>query len=782
MEIKRLKKFGILTFYDAQNYGAILQAYALQFAIEKLGGKPEFVRYYDQHDKKSTHKNGIKDYFNVLRDCNFDLFGFLKTYSVASNVSSKFSTFREKYLNLSQQAFYSKEELRDADELYDAFICGSDMIWSNVGQDLDIYFLKFASPNKRISYAPSLTGIDFFDAQRVEYLKRSIEGIRFLSCREEYGVDAIKKISGRDAFRAVDPSLLLTKEEWIQNLNIQEDNSYPYILCYMFGGVSAKINKMIKLIAKNNNLKIRYIPMCVKEYTSELKNGYSASYGPLEFVQLFSNASFVVTNSFHGLLFSLIFEKPFVVLHRSSESIWKPHEERMTNILSLVGLGDRYLRLEDSITSKYLCLDYSSKINNILADEREKSMAYLNNSIQTIINEESKPSADNKYKINRIDELDSSHCTGCSACIIACPKQCISMKVNEEGFWYPHVDESICTNCGFCSANCPEINCQKLNLPNSTYMAFGTNTMVEKSASGGAFISFANAIINSFHGVVFGSILEPVTFKCKHTFAQSIEELVPMQNSKYVQSEMGYSYAQCKHFLQNGRTVLFSGTPCQVAGLKRYLNYKYDNLFTIDIICHGVPSPQFFNRWIQEIKSKYGENPIQLLFRHKDDRKNRLSAFETKIVYETKTVYEAAYNSPYYLSFIRADSYRECCYRCKYAQESRVGDISIGDCDRWREYPHFYPEEAKSSIMINTEQGERLWKMAQNRFIFQYLDYEKECEINHQLRRPSVRKKIRDRIYRDLKELNWKSLTKKYCRANISPIKKILVRIIRYYS
>jgi len=156
---------------------------------------------------------------------------------------------------------------------------------------------------------------------------------------------------------------------------------------------------------------------------------------------------------------------------------------------------------------------------------------------------------------------------------------------------------------------------------------------------------------------------------------------VPMQNSKYVQSEMGYSYAQCKHFLQNGRTVLFSGTPCQVAGLKRYLNYKYDNLFTIDIICHGVPSPQFFNRWIQEIKSKYGENPIQLLFRHKDDRKNRLSAFETKIVYETKTVYEAAYNSPYYLSFIRADSYRECCYRCKYAQESRVGDISIGDCD-----------------------------------------------------------------------------------------------------
>lgn len=778
-----MKKLGIMTFYDIQNYGAALQAYALQKAIEKYDVVPEFVRYYEQSIDEHTNKNGIKQYVKVLKNCNYNVYNFLKAYPSASNVKTKFEDFREKYFKTSQQVFYGKNQLINADSIYDAFVCGSDMIWSDIGQDLDVYYLKFASPNKRIAYAPSLTGIDFENDRQIEYIRKSINGIRFLSCREKYGVDAIKKITGQDAFHAVDPTLLLTKDEWISNFEIDNTTQEKYILCYMFQGVPKNILKQLKKIAKERSLTIRYIPMGTNEFVLEQKAGNSASYGPREFVELFSKATFIVTNSYHGLLFSLIFEKPFVLLHRDSSNVWGIHEERMSSILALLGLENRFIKLNDLITSEYLTLDYSNLMRQSINNERIKSIEYLKNALNTVLNDE-QPNRVNIHKIKtkRVDFLTDSQCTGCSACVSLCQSSCISLHANKEGFLYPIIDEKRCTNCGLCARRCPVINDLKTNYPKNTYIGFGKGSIVDKSASGGVFATIATEIINKYQGVVFGAILEEDSFTCKHVFTEIVEGLVPMQNSKYVQSEINDSYRTCKSFLDNGRIVLFSGTPCQIAGLKKYLSGEYKNLYTMDIICHGVPSPKFFGRWINEIKKEHGDNIMELLFRHKNDKKNRRSAFETKITYKTKVIYEASNNSPYYKLFISEDSYRECCYRCKYAQENRVSDITIGDCDSWHKYLDFYLQDVKSSILINSTQGEKLWNLTKENFMYQKLDYEKECQINHQLRRPPVRKSIRNNLYEDLNLLDWKSIKRKYGSKEISILKKIFIRLMKIMS
>ena len=198
----------------------------------------------------------------------------------------------------------------------------------------------------------------------------------------------------------------------------------------------------------------------------------------------------------------------------------------------------------------------------------------------------------------------------------------------------------------------------------------------------------------------------------------------------------------------------------------------------MDIICHGVPSPLFFRKWMDDIKLRYGENIKEFSFRHKDYEGKR-SVFETKVVYDSKVVYENNYKSPYYYSFVNEDSYRESCYSCRYATEKRIGDITIGDCDSWREYPDFYPDVAKSTILINSDKGFRLWNEFCQCFTTENLDYKKECYSNHQLRRPSVRKPVRDRLYVDMKTIPWDEMTRKYAYRKGNIVRRILVNLIK---
>lgn len=195
-------------------------------------------------------------------------------------------------------------------------------------------------------------------------------------------------------------------------------------------------------------------------------------------------------------------------------------------------------------------------------------------------------------------------CCGCSACAQRCPKQCIKMLEDEEGFLYPKVDETKCINCHFCEKVCPVANQAESRMPIDSYAAYNMDDGVRKdSSSGGIFTLLAEKVIAE-GGVVFGATWNE-KWQVVHTYTETKEGIAQFRGSKYIQSIIGETYKQAETFLKSGRKVLYSGTPCQIAGLRLFLRKEYDNLLTIDFICHGVPSPGVFRWYLQEEINNY---------------------------------------------------------------------------------------------------------------------------------------------------------------------------------
>ena len=213
---------------------------------------------------------------------------------------------------------------------------------------------------------------------------------------------------------------------------------------------------------------------------------------------------------------------------------------------------------------------------------------------------------------------NKSDCCACGACLNVCSKSAISMKPDAEGFLYPEIDPNKCVECGVCKRVC-KYKTSDLNAVESTYAVTNRDEkQIMKAASGGLFSAAASTILSD-GGCVFGATLtfdsgHPDTH---HIMVENKEDLWKLQGSKYVQSRIGRTYQQAKECLQHGRTVLFSGTPCQIAGLKSYLGKVYENLYTMDLICHGVPSAEFFDGYIQELNKKYRGKVTEYKFRDK---------------------------------------------------------------------------------------------------------------------------------------------------------------------
>ena len=200
---------------------------------------------------------------------------------------------------------------------------------------------------------------------------------------------------------------------------------------------------------------------------------------------------------------------------------------------------------------------------------------------------------------------DKSQCCGCSACVQRCPKQCISLKEDIEGFLYPIVDEQTCIDCGLCGKVCPIINPNEPREPLKVYAAKHKDDEIRlKSSSGGIFTLLAEQIINE-GGVVFGARFDEY-WEVIHDYTETKEGLAVFRGSKYVQSRIGNTYQQAENFLKQGRKVMFTGTPCQIAGLKRFLRKEYENLLTVDFVCHGVPSPKVWRMYLDETLARQG--------------------------------------------------------------------------------------------------------------------------------------------------------------------------------
>jgi coenzyme F420-reducing hydrogenase beta subunit len=195
---------------------------------------------------------------------------------------------------------------------------------------------------------------------------------------------------------------------------------------------------------------------------------------------------------------------------------------------------------------------------------------------------------------------EKTDCCGCNACVQSCPKDCITMQEDNEGFLYPAIDLETCIDCSLCEKVCPEIHQKEVRKPLQVYAAKNRNEEVRlQSSSGGIFTLLAEKIIEE-HGVVFGARFDE-NWAVIHDYTETIEGLASFRGSKYVQSRIGETFSQAKQFLKSGRKVLFSGSPCQIAGLKLFLKKDYENLLTIDFVCHGVPSPKVWRKYIMQL-------------------------------------------------------------------------------------------------------------------------------------------------------------------------------------
>ena len=200
---------------------------------------------------------------------------------------------------------------------------------------------------------------------------------------------------------------------------------------------------------------------------------------------------------------------------------------------------------------------------------------------------------------------DKKNCCGCSACVQRCPKHCIRLEEDTEGFLYPQVDEETCIKCGLCEKVCPILN-QADKLPVQEVLAVKNPDEKERmnSSSGGVFLPLARVVINK-GGVVFGAVYDE-SWEVLHVYAEKIEDIYPMMGSKYLQSRIETAYRDAERFLKQGREVMFVGSPCQIAGLRTFLrNKEYPNLLAVDFLCHGVPSPGVWRRYLAETYGRY---------------------------------------------------------------------------------------------------------------------------------------------------------------------------------
>ena len=374
------------------------------------------------------------------------------------------------------------------------------------------------------------------------------------------------------------------------------------------------------------------------------------------------------------------------------------------------------------------------------------------------------------------------NCTGCGGCFNVCPKGAIELKEDGEGFLYPNVNAN-CINCGLCVKKCPvngEGRKRECDFIQKGYVVLTKDRLnYLRSASGGVFTTIAKSFLSeNGNAYVVGAVWDKEENKVIHWVSNTASDILRMANSKYVQSDMKDTYKRVNTLLQQGSKVLFSGTPCQVAALKS-ITGNPQNLITIDIICHGVPSPKFLSWQIQEL-NKQGKNTYDnVVFRWKNALWKHGNFY--MVLQKTKTNRKIFNNAsvPFYNLFMKNKTHRMSCYKCKFACLNREGDLTIGDCDSARLYSSFYSDYGKSSVLVNTEKGDKSWTDYEHLFVQCQLDIDAEARVNKPLLKPEDIPLERMTIYKDIEMLPYKSFLIKYGRKE-SYYKSLLYRLFDF--
>ena len=654
-------KVGIITNHTDRTLESDLQTWAIHKTLDAYGTMPYVIHYHPW--------NGLQQE-EVVRK------GLLGKQVIKKDVIQEPSSFISTHVNLLGNAV-TIEELYEADFTLDRYISVLDKEYNPHGEENDAYLLKFVKNGaKKMAYGWYLCGetakSDFSDFESISFQKG---GEHTFLTEAQVVNDPLIWIKRKDIEKIKDR---LPKREPYLFVDIQKDDE--------------STEKFVQKVQGQQKLELQDI--------KEKRNDVTY------YLAMASGATRIITDTMIGVLVAILYEKPFVYLDTGN------HKERITDFLKSMKLLYHVEKdwKQDPVEERFLVREKKGALNRRMIALRVKSLCDL---------EETLKITTNKQKVDCPVPIQRGDCYGCFACEAACPERAIEMKMDKEGFVYPKVEERLCTNCKKCEEVCirlKDMNCTEEGYP-ALYAVKNRNMDVRmKSTSGGVFLELCKEVIENHKGAVVGAAYDK-NMNVVVEIADTLEDAERFCGSKYAKADLQGIFVQVKRMLEDGRMVLYTGLPCECAGLRSYLGKEYDNLLIQELICHSAPSPKVFKKYIGYLEKKFGSNVTNFVCR--DKRKGWESLeYNTSIQFANgKEVVVNGRRNNYIRAYMNSYLDRISCSRCDFIKEYRVGDLTVGDFEGVQDImPQFSDDKGVSVVMINTEKGKRLFEQVQESF------------------------------------------------------------------
>lgn len=687
------KNVGIVGYWFATNYGGVASYYSLYKKIEQLGYMPFLVETPYLEDDREGKDTFSRHFF--------------------SEIGAKISSC------------YKINELGNLNKEADIFVLGSDQVLtsSSIRAFGKLFLMEFADNNKRKIAISSSCGGDNLNADNniVEYAKKQLRKFSAISVREYTAVDIVRNKFGIFADVIIDPIFFTSKEQYKSIAGVINKSEEPYLLAYILDPTPDKKAAIVK-IAEKLNVKIK-VALDGRKFTydknfqlMEMAEDILPQLNFQQWIYYLSNASYVLTDSFHGASMALIMNKPFIMYANHMRGY-----PRFLTLAKMFNIRARLVEKTADITEQLINenIDFDF-INKIIEQQNICAENWLKKAIDMTDETGKVPYyAIDSYKnkvLEKYDICSKNLCTGCSACANICPSMCIEMKADDEGFVYPVIDKNKCINCKLCERVCPILNRKRdeQKKPDSVWAAYSLDDEVRyMSTSGGAFTEFAKYVLK-MSGVCYGAAYDEVN-NVHHVRIDSEKQIPIIRQSKYLQSNINDTYKKVKIDLERDLYVMFCGTPCQCAGLREFLRKDYPKLIIVDFICHSICSPKAYQYYLKDIEEQYDASISRVWFKNKESTwKN----FSLRIDFKDKKEYyrRSCKLDAYFEAFLK---YRVCsrpsCHNCQFKGSDRAADITLADFWglQWKN-DAFGEEQMKngvSLIIINSEKGRFVFDM-----------------------------------------------------------------------
>lgn len=738
-----MNKVGIMTFFN-DNHGAFLQAYALQKVLCDIGYDAEIINY---NYRKYKCVLGVE--LSYLKD-NPITFAKLMIPAVVHFWSSRkrqsvFNVSIADKLKVSNKEYCSPNEIASSFPYYDVYITGSDQVFnpSLSPYTFPIRCLSFIDGNTTVkaSYAASVAQSKLSNDQVFEF-SELLKDFKGISVREKNSIELIKKSFHKQVVSHIDPTLLLSGEKWAEFAGTSEKEQ-EYILVYKLKG-QPELDKYVSEVSKQTGLPIINCGRVIKIKGCKVRQEKYLS--PEKFVELFKGAKYIVTNSFHGAVFSVIFHSRVRVFVPNGTGI------RITELLDLLNL--QCLLSSNVITDNFVKMYENTEA--VISEERNKSLDYLR---QWYVDVQHK-----KNDKSVIPVLNSLDCCGCASCIDECPKHLICFSENNRGFLTAKFENAnSCLNCGKCREVCPMYSHKKgLNYESNVWYGHANDDdLLKKSSSGAVFGMIAKRMIAE-GWIVYGAVMDMQTGNVRHIGSDHCA-LDEMLMSKYVQSDAYSSYKDIQIQLQNGKKVLFCGTPCQVYGLKsamRHIDNK-GKLITIDFICHGTPSRSFFRDYFRMIREEM-RGISRYEFRTKVKGWPNMKVLMISANQKMKKIVKSNFDVFSYL-FLENRTLNSACVDCPFCND-HFADITIADFWGWKKVRPIIKDYKKglSFVVANTSDGNSVFESLKDGGQFvelenNYIKYAYEHRKEVQLAKTRI-----ETFFADYEKYGYDGVRKKY--------------------